>query len=130
MSKIIRQQVTFAATPHAVYEALMDSRKHARFTDARARISRKIGGVITAYGGYITGTNLTLVPDRKIVQSWHAADWPEGHLSTVTFNLKPIPGGTRLTFSHRDVPPEQVEEISQGWKDNYWEPMKRLWKNK
>ncbi len=28
MSKTIRQSVTFKATPHQVYEALMDSRKH------------------------------------------------------------------------------------------------------
>ena len=32
MPKTIRQTATFKASPRAVYEALMDSRKHAAFT--------------------------------------------------------------------------------------------------
>ncbi len=126
MSKLIRQTVTFHAPPHAVYEALMDSRKHARFTQSPARISRKVGGAISAYGDYITGTNLELVPDEKIVQAWHASEWPEGHMSRVTFKLAPVPGGTRLTFTHSGVPDPFVEDIRQGWIDSYWEPMKAM----
>ncbi len=126
MSKLIRQTVTFKATPHAVYEALMDSRKHARFTQSPAKISRKVGGAIRAYGDYITGTNLELVPDEKIVQSWHASEWPEGHQSTVTFKLEPVRGGTRLTFTHRNVPDPFVEDIRRGWIDSYWTPMKAM----
>ena len=49
MPKTIRQSVTFKATPHAVYEALMDSRKHARFTGDAASISRKVGGTRLAF---------------------------------------------------------------------------------
>ena len=126
MSKTIRQSVTFKATPHRVYEALMDSRQHARFTGEAARINRKVGGKIMAYGGYIIGKNVELAPDVKIVQTWHAADWPEGHQSRVTFSLKPIAGGTRLTFTHSGVPDEHYESIKQGWIENYWTPMKVL----
>jgi len=124
MSTLIRQSVTFQASPHAVYEALMDSRKHAQFTQAPAKISRKVGGAISAYGDYITGTNLELVPDQKIVQAWHAAEWPEGHLSKVTFKLAPVRGGTRLSFTHSGVPAAYVADIRQGWIDNYWVPLK------
>ncbi len=126
MSKLIRQTVTFQATPHAVYEALMDSRKHARFTQAPAKISRKVGGAFNAYGDYITGTNLELVPDEKIVQAWHASEWPEGHQSQVTFKLTPVAGGTRLSFTHSGVPEPFVNDIRQGWIDSYWVPMKAL----
>jgi len=126
MVRTIRQSVTFKATPHAVYEALMDSRKHARFTGDAARISRRVGGKIMAYGGYITGTNLELSPDAKIVQAWHASDWPEGHISRVTFRLTRVKGGTRLTFTHSGVPDEQYEGIKQGWVESYWTPMKAM----
>ncbi len=126
MPKTIRQSVTFKATPHQVYEALMDSRKHARFSGDTASISRKVSGKITAYGGYITGTNVELVQDKKIVQTWHAADWPEGHESRVTFSFKPTGGGTRLTFTHTGVPDDQYESIKQGWIENYWMPMKAM----
>ena len=126
MSKAIRHSVTFKATPHQVYEALMDSRKHARFTGEAARISRKVGSKFTAYGGYITGTNVELVQDEKIVQTWHAADWPAGHESRVTFSLKPVEGGARLSFTHTGVPDEHYESIKQGWIEHYWMPMKAL----
>ncbi len=126
MPKTIRQSVTFKATPHQVYEALMDSRKHARFSGDTASISRKVGGKIMAYGDYITGTNVELVQDKKIVQAWRAADWPTGHKSRVTFSLKPIGGGTRLTFTHTGVPDDQYESIKQGWIENYWMPMKAM----
>ena len=126
MSKIIRQSVTFKAPPHEVYEALMDSRQHARFTQAPAKISRKVGGAISAFGDYITGTNLELVPDQKIVQAWHASEWPAGHMSKATFKLAPVPGGTRLSFTHSGVPDKFVADIRQGWIDNYWVPLKAM----
>jgi len=126
MSKIIRQSVTFKAPPHEVYEALMDSRQHARFTQAPAKISRKVGGAISAFGDYISGTNLELVPDQKIVQAWHASEWPAGHMSRVTFKLAPVLGGTRLSFTHSGVPDKFVADIRQGWIDNYWVPMKAM----
>ncbi len=67
MPKTIRQTVTFKASPHEVYEALMNSRRHAKFSGGKARLSRKVGGKFTAYDGYIEGTNLELAPDKKIV---------------------------------------------------------------
>jgi activator of HSP90 ATPase len=125
-TKTIRQFATFKASPHEVYEALMASRKHSKFTGSKASISRKVGGKFTAYDGYIEGINRELVPDQKIVQSWRGSDWPEGHYSTATFALKRIGNGTRLTFTQTDVPEDQYEPISQGWRDYYWTPMKEM----
>jgi activator of HSP90 ATPase len=124
MSKIIQQTVTFHATPHEVYEALMDSEKHAAFTGGKAEISRLVGGSFTAYDDYIAGKNIELVPDKKIVQDWRAVDWPAGWFSRITFELTPVPAGTRLDFTHAGLPEGAEEEFTQGWIDNYWEPMK------
>lgn len=124
MAKTIRQTVTLAARPAEVFEMLMDSRKHARFTGGSASISRKVGGKVSAYDGYAVGMNLELVPNRKIVQSWRASDWPEGVESTVTFDLKKVKGGTRLSFTHAGVPGDHFDAIRQGWKDFYWTPLK------
>ena len=124
--KTIRQSVTFKTTPHEVYEALMDSRKHARFTGAKARISRKVDGKFTAYDEYIEGVNLNLVPDKKIVQSWRGSDWPEGHYSRTTFSLKKVKNGTHLTFIQSGVPDQYYNDIKQGWYDYYWKPMKEM----
>jgi activator of HSP90 ATPase len=125
-TKNIRQVVTFKAGPRSVYEALMDSKKHAKFTGGRASISPRVGGRISAYDGYIDGINIELVRDRKIVQAWRGSDWPEGYFSKAIFTLAKIKAGTRLTFSQTGVPEEQVEAIREGWIEHYWEKMKKF----
>jgi activator of HSP90 ATPase len=124
MSKIIQQTVTFNASPHEVYEALMDSEQHAAFSGGKAEISRAVGGAFTVYDNYATGKNVELVSDKKIVQDWRAADWPEGYFSRVTFEFTVVPEVTRLDFTHADLPEGTEAEFTQGWIDNYWEPMK------
>ncbi|HYM92119.1 MAG TPA: SRPBCC family protein [bacterium] len=126
MSKTIRQSVTIKASPHAVYEALMDSRKHAAFSGMPARISRKVGGPFTAYGPYLSGVNLELVPDRRIVQFWRSRNWPRHHYSTVTFALTKVPGGTRLRFTQAGVPNGDYKDKKSGWITHYWKPMKAM----
>jgi activator of HSP90 ATPase len=124
-TKDIRHTVRIAATPHAVYEALMDSRKHTAFTDAPAKISRKVGGAFTAHGDHLSGINVELVKDRRIVQAWRADGWPDGHYSIASFELKPARGGTILTFTQTGVPTARFKSINQGWKQYYWQPLKR-----
>jgi activator of HSP90 ATPase len=126
MSKTIRQTATFKVSPHEVYELLMDSKKQAELEGGEAKISRKVGGKFTISSGDIEGTNLELVPDKKIVQSWRYSDWPEGHYSTATFSLEETAKGTRLTFTQTGVPDDKYEDIKQGWKDYYWAPMKDM----
>lgn len=126
MSKTIRKTVTFKATSHEVYEALMDSRKHAQFTGAKASISRKAGGIFAAYDGGIHGKNLELVPDTRIVQSWRcgADGWPQDHYSRLTITLKEAKDGTRLSLLQTGVPEEAFDICNDGWRRAYWERMK------
>lgn len=125
-TKAIRQSVTIKASPHEVYEALMDEEKHATFTGGEAVIVREVGGEFSTYDGYASGETLALAPDEKIVQKWRAGDWPAGHFSKATFTLKKVNGGTRLSFTQTGVPEEQYEDIKQGWTDYYWKPMKNM----
>jgi len=126
MPKTIRQSVTFKASPRAVYEALMDSRRHAMFSGAPARISRRPGGRFTVYGSYISGVNLELIPGRKIVQFWRSRGWPKYHYSTVTYALSRAKGGTRLAFTQEGVPDDDYKDKQQGWKTHYWQRMKTM----
>lgn len=125
-TKTIRQSVTFKASPHEVYEVIMDARKHAALTGGEVTMPRTAGSKFTVYGGDIEGVNLELVPDVKIVQSWRYSDWPEGHYSTATFALAAVPKGTRLTFTQSGVPAQFYQDIKQGWQDYYWTPMREM----
>ena len=100
-TKSIKQTLIIKASTHQIYEALIDSKKHSKFTGAAAKISKKVGGKFNAYDRYINGINLELTKDKKIVQSWRASDWPSNHYSTVIYLLKPMKSGTKLIFSQK-----------------------------
>ena len=126
-TRTIRQTASIPAAPADVYRAIMTSRGHAAFTGSPARMSGKVGRPFTAGGGYIHGKNLELVPGKRIVQSWRASEdgWPKRHFSTVTFQLRPTPRGTRLEFTQIGVPAEYAGAIAAGWKEYYWAPLRQ-----
>ncbi|MBI4426822.1 MAG: SRPBCC domain-containing protein [Candidatus Kerfeldbacteria bacterium] len=78
-------------TPHQVYELLMDEKQHASFSGGEASISQKVGGAFSTFDGWASGKNVELIPDKKIVQTWRADDWPAGHYSTITIKLLKAP---------------------------------------
>jgi activator of HSP90 ATPase len=122
---IIRQSVVINAAPGVVYRALVESKRHAAFTGARAILSRKVGGSFTCYDGYITGRNLELVPSKRIVQAWRAKGWPAGVYSVASFALSGAAGGkTKITFTHVGVPPRNFKGITEGWRTHYWRPLR------
>jgi activator of HSP90 ATPase len=120
----LRHVVGIKARPAVVYDALMDSKKHAAFTGAPAKISRAVGGRFTAHGRHLAGINVELARNKRIVQAWRATNWPAGHFSIVTFDLKPTRAGTLLTFTHIGIPARRVRSIDYGWKNYYWKPLK------
>jgi len=122
----IRQTVTFNASPQEVYEVIMDSKMHESLSGEKACISREVGGAFKAWGEHISGFNLVLQPDRKIVQAWRAHDWWDDHYSIATFDLCEVDGGTELRFTQIGVPPHRFEGHSRGWMETYWQPMQEL----
>lgn len=121
--KTIHHSMILPATPHEVYEALIDSAGHSKFTGQPANISREIGGESTAYGGSLFFRNLELVSDQKIVQAWQSPankSWPREHFSKVTYELEKVPEGTRLNFTQEGVPADQYEHYVEGWTEHYW----------
>lgn len=128
--KSFRQKISFRASAHDVYEALMDSKRHAKFTGSRAVISRKVGGTFSVYDGYAVGHHRELIPDKKIVQTWRAADWPEGIFSEVIFQIIATKSGCTLSFSQKGIPKGNFSSIKQGWIEFYWNPMKELLNNR
>lgn len=123
-TKSIKQEVIIDANPNEVYDAFMNSERHSEFTGAEAQIEDKIGGKISAWDEYIEGENVELIPGKKIVQRWRAADWPENHYSIATFEFGEAGGKTRIKFTQTGVPEENHDSIEQGWNEYYWNPLK------
>jgi len=59
------------ASPQQVYNAWLDSEAHNAMTDGAGAIQSPIvGAKHEAHGDYISGENLEIIPNKKIVQSW------------------------------------------------------------
>ena len=127
-TKNIRQSITIKASPKDVYEAFMDSKEHSMITRARAKISKHIGGHFSAFEGWAQGEIIDLIPDKRIVLTWHADDdgWPKDHYSKITITLHKIKEGTRLTFFQSKIPMTDYKDIKEGWHEHYWNPMKAI----
>ena len=124
MSYDFELSCTLPAPPEAVYEAWLNSAAHSAMTGGKAKASKKVGAAFSAWGGYIVGKNIELVPGKRIVQSWRAsefgADDPD---STITVTLTPVKAGARLTLLHEGVPDGQTSYENGGWRENYFEPI-------
>ena len=124
-TKTIEHKVHIQAKPKEVYDALIDSKKHSKFTDHPAKIGTKAGTAFSCYDNYITGITLVLKPGKHIVQAWRSRNWPEGHFSIVTFAMSPKAGGTtELHFTQIGIPADDYADKNKGWRTHYWEPLK------
>jgi len=131
--KSIEQVVTFRAAPAQVFEALIDSAQHAAFTGEPAAIERHVGGAVSCYGGKVTGIQLDVAKDERIVQAWRPGNFPPGAFTLVTYALAPDGAdgkGTKLTFTQHAVPDEAHEHLSKGWEERYWKPLRAFLEDK
>jgi len=126
MSAPIHQEIVFHAAPKRVYDALLDARQFSQLTGgAPAEIEQEAGGSFSCFGGMISGRNIELKANQRIVQAWRAANWPEGVYSVVRFELAGEGAGTKLTFDQSGFPDGQREHLDGGWHKMYWEPLRK-----
>ena len=126
MTPVIEQSVSFSATPAKLYELFMDSAKHSAATGMPAKVSRKVGGKWSAFGGMILGKNLVLIPNRRIVQAWRSSEWKKADpdsLLVVGFE-KAAGSDTTVHLVHVGVPSYDHQGVTQGWVKFYWDPWK------
>ena len=131
MSLTFTLTAVIPAKAETIYNAWLDSKEHALMTDSdSARASHKIGAIHKAHGTYITGKNLELIPNQKIVQSWRNSDFKKSDPdSLIEVTLKPKGSKTQVTIVHSGIP-EHEFEVEQGWIDYYFIPMKHYFGTK
>jgi|SRR5579862_7804403 len=123
MTPVIEQAAFFPnATPAVLYALFMDSAKHSAATGAPAKISPKVGGKWSAFGGMILGRNLYLVPNLMIVQSWRSSAWEKSDPDSILIvRFEASPGGAAAYLAHVGVPEHDHDGVTQGWKKFYWD---------
>jgi len=131
MSATVRKEVNFKVSPQRVYEALLDAKQFSALSGGHpAEIQREAGGAFSCFGGVVTGRNVELVSNQRIVQAWRVKMWPEGVYSIVTFEFQPQGSGTRLTMEHKGFPDDMRAHLNGempdgGWDRQYLEPLRK-----
>ena len=119
----IQQRVRFNASTSRLFNMYMDSRQHSAATCAKAVVSRKVGGKLSAFGGTITGKMLAIVPNRMVVQAWRAKHWKKTDLDSIlVLKFSKIKDGTQVDLVHVNVPEHDHDGVRQGWEKYYWKP--------
>ena len=126
----ICKEIELNASPQRVYDALLDAKQFSALTGAPAEIDRVAGGAFSCFDGIITGRNVELVPNKRIVQAWRVKIWPEGIYSIVSFELEPKGSGTHLTMTHDAFPAGMRAHLNGempegGWDRQYLEPLRK-----
>jgi uncharacterized protein YndB with AHSA1/START domain len=122
---------TIPASAQEIYDAWLDSLAHTQMTGGEAAMSDAVGDEVVAWGGYITGRNLELVPGERIVQSWRTSKFTDQHEdSIITVTLEEVAEGTLLTLRHSKVPADQTHYEQGGWQEHYFEPMQEYFKKR
>jgi activator of HSP90 ATPase len=107
-------------------EIVLSSKQFAALTGASAEIDPSAGGAFFTFGKLIEGRNIELVPNQRIVQAWRPASWEPGLYSIVRFELKPHDSETTIVLDHTGFPEGDFAHLEWGWKNHYWEPLKKL----
>lgn len=112
------------ASPKEVFAAWLDSKQHGLMTGAKAKVNAEVGGKFEAWDSYITGKNLKLESNKRIVQEWRTSEFSEDEdYSFLEIVFAKAKEGTKITIKHSNLP-EHGMQYKQGWVDNYFKPMK------
>jgi activator of HSP90 ATPase len=137
----IHQEILFKASAARVYQALtvaeqfdkvvqhsgaMNSSMKTSLGKAPTAIDAQSGGAFVLFGGYVTGRNIELVPNTRIVQAWRSGSWDAGLYSIAHFSLEDRGAATQLIFDHTGFPNAAAAHLADGWHENYWQPLAKV----
>ncbi|HEY2848177.1 MAG TPA: SRPBCC domain-containing protein [Pyrinomonadaceae bacterium] len=127
----IHQEVLINVPRQRVYEALTNPAVFAGFTGRTVKeLNADVGGSFELFDGIILGRQIELIPGQRVIQAWREKDWPVGAYTIVQFELSDSGNATKLVFDQSGIAPENVEHLSIGWKENYWDPMAKYLEKK
>ncbi len=113
----ITQTYEMNAKPEEVFEALVNPDIIQHWSGDEAKMSADVGAKFSLWGGQMFGTNLEVIPNKKIVQEWCYEQWEKP--SKVTFTIKAKGEISIVSLYHEDVPEKTLESIAEGW-DSYY----------
>ena len=123
---VFQKEMQIEASPETVWEFLVDPEKVARWKGRLADTFEPTPGgafrIEVLPGNVASGEFVELDPPHRIVYTWGWEPGPDGPnavppgSSTIEIELVPEDGGTKLLFTHRDLPTrESADSHAVGW---------------
>ncbi len=123
--KSIKRYYTINAEPKDVYNALTNKKMLEIWTGEKAEMEPVQGSEFSLWDGSISGVNLEIIENEKIVQQWFFGEATE-EKSVVTLKIHPHKKGTSVELSHTNIPDDAYENISDGWDEDYFGSLNEL----
>jgi len=103
------------ASPKEVFNALTNPVTIEIWSGYSAKMDDKKGTEFYMWEGDISGKNLEIKKNKKIVQEWYFGDQAEK--SIVTIEIKKEKNGSNVEVSHTNIPDEAYDNMKFGWDD-------------
>lgn len=117
-------QLEIIADLEEVFAALTNPFQIELWSGYPADMKPEAGYVFSLWEGDITGVNLEVVPNKRLVQEWFFGEQDEQSIVRIT--LKKAGGRTLLDLNHTNIPEDVYEEITEGWRDYYLGSVKSM----
>jgi len=112
------------AEPEEIFLALTNPFTIELWSDMPAKMDDKPGTEFELWDGDICGRNISVIPNKELVQEWYFDELPEPSIATI--RLHPKKTGTEVEVSHTNIPDEAFENIDEGWREYYIGAIKRF----
>ena len=123
--RIINKEYHIYAPKEKVWDALINPNIIEKWGAGKAKMSGTVGSKFSLWDGEIHGTNLEVIPQKKLVQEWYSSDDPNQE-TKVTFTLTHKDACTTLYLKHENVSAVNFDSIDSGWDNYYLGEIKRL----
>ncbi len=123
--KDIEQTYTNHAPVDKVWQALTDAKLIDTWGAGPSEFDSNEGGAFSLWGGDIHGTNTKVIVNQLLEEDWYGHDNPE-RCYKVRFEMSENATITTIKLHQKDVPDNEVDDFSEGWKDYYFDPIKQL----
>lgn len=115
--KTYKKYYIVPATPPEVFLALTNPLTLTLWTGSPAVMEKEVNSEFSLWDESIVGKNLSFTQDKEIVQQWYFGDHEP---SIVTIKLHPHKRGTSVELTHTNIPPEDYQNITSGWDEDYF----------
>jgi activator of HSP90 ATPase len=114
---MIKKHYEIDAPVKKVWTAFVDQTEIDDWGGGPVIMDDMVGTKFSLWGGDIHGTNIEVVPEKRLVQDWYGGDWEKP--SRVIFSFSEKNGKTIVDLIHTGVPIKEENDFDDGWDDYY-----------